>query len=131
MRLFTRLILVIPLALATCGAALLNGNVLCIDGVDHVALEAEHGPAGCPEAGHEEPDADGGHCTDVSADFHLLRAGERSSVDTTSVELPNFLAFEPSVTRVSVVGAAAVDRAAESPPSAAHTAVLKSVVLLN
>ena len=126
----TRLIFVLPLVLATCGVAVLNGNVLCIAGAEHVAVEPEHGPGDCPEGGHHEADGDAGHCTDVSADFHLLRAGDRSTVDHTYVELPHFLAAET----VGAVAWCLVDRALcrtdESPPLP-RAAALRSVVMLN
>lgn len=125
-----RLILVLPLALATCLAGVLNGNVLCIAGGHHVAVEPEHAPGECPDSSHDEQGDDAGHCTDVSAEFQLLRSGDRTAVDTAAVELPQFLVPSPSAALAMSQRGAAAAFVAASPPSPELDS-LASIVLVN
>lgn len=124
---------VLPLVAATAFVAALNGNVLCMEGAGHVAVEAPHDAGGCVAAdegeGHGERESHGGECSDVSADLDLLKAGSRSSV-----EIYTPAPYSPWAGATPAAGPAALANLpfvhSTSPPPTRQTVPLESVVLV-
>ena len=129
-----RLIFVLPLVAATCFVAVLNGNVLCMAGGDHIAVESAHRghcAAAAGEAGHDEAAPHGDECSDVSANLDLLRAGNRSAVETHTLFAPlpwtldvpaSLASTDPSVLPLR--------HSTGAPPASARKDVVESVVLI-
>ena len=130
-----RFMFVPPLVVATCAVALLNGNVLCMAGGDHIAVEAKHDPGRCTESepasdphpchGDESP----GGCSDVSADLDLSKSGNRSSLDSASELTYGWFVTVPSPASAAPASASFV-RGGLAPPPAAAAASLRSIVLI-
>jgi hypothetical protein len=147
MRRLPRVILVLATALAAFAAASLQDKVLCYsDCGRHIAFEPPHAGGGCP-AGHdghdhaashvepetshsEAPAPDSDDCTDVTADFPVIRELTGSSIDVERAELP----LSPSAVPTNVVSSTPVavstrpDRTHGPPPLA--LACLRTIVLL-
>ena len=130
----TRLMFVLPLVAAAAFVAVLNGNVLCMAGAGHVAVEAPHDAGGCAAAGecegHGERESHGGGCSDVSADLDLLKAGSRSSVDTDAPAVPSPLAAVAPVAASAALAGLPLVHSTSPPLSTRQSASLETVVLI-
>lgn len=130
-----RAILVLFTCLAAFAATSLQGKVLCYsDCGRHFAFEAPHSDNGCP-GGHEghdhpAPDSESKGCTDVSADFPVIREAAKSSFDTHHAKLAA-LATGPVIQVVSLA-----DHFFRTPVGVSHgplppgLACLRTIVLL-
>lgn len=135
MRSFARLMFVLPLVMATAAVAILNGNVLCIAGDQHMAVEARH-EGGCAvgysvshDGEHADPPAPGS-CSDVSADFDLSRAGERSDAGGFAAGFPFALATNLAAPAAVAPEALHLPRSTAAPPGAVPATPLRSFILI-
>jgi hypothetical protein len=132
-----RAILVLVTAIAAFAASLLQDNVLCYSACgQHVAFEAPHADGGCASGheGHEhpapEPDPEAKECTDVSADFPVIREASAASIDAHPVDLAIAL---PAVLLVHVGSpdSFSAERAIRThPPAPTELGRLRTIILL-
>ena len=128
------LIFVVPLVMATCAVAVLNGNVVCIAGGEHVAVEARH-DGDCHHAGegHQEQEHRpvSKSCSDVSADFDLSRAADRTdAVDPPTVQTPHLWDSASPATAAFAPAASYLPRSTAAPPAGDRTAPGRTIILI-
>ena len=131
-----RSMLVLLTVLAAFAAGAMNGLVLCVNGVEHVAVEEVH--CCTNEAGrehdhhqHDESDHGSGRCLDIQADVTLVREGAASPLQNVHFLLAPMLV--PPVLTPALLPIDAVIPVAEHsgpPPAFDDLARLADIILL-
>ena len=129
----SRIVFVPPLIAVTFVVAVLNGNVLCMAGGDHVAVEARHDgdchdSDPCPAEDGPSPASEG--CDDVTADFDLSREGERDGVDASAAPVPHVWGTVFTSAAIIVNPAVLSPRATAAPPPRGRASPVRTVVLV-